>query len=170
MVDTTQIQVSSSSPIPPSSQVSSPDDAFIPDDSNLLTREANTERLLTLFLRCILYSISDSNPHPLARLECRTPLATAVIMSGGWSIRAEDDGGLRWRPTLTLFDRNMQAYYMRSQLAECYHVLFEAKKQFQHIYDGRPTISDNWLGQMTAEALVGRLVRAGTYFQSRMRR
>ncbi|KAK5637245.1 hypothetical protein RRF57_012957 [Xylaria bambusicola] len=167
MVNSTQIQIESSSPIELSSQVSSQDDAFVPDDHNPLAREANTERLLTCFVRCILYSISESESDPGARLECRTPLAAAVCTNGGWSIRAEDDGGLRWRPALTTIEHDIQTYYMRSQLADCYHVLFEAKKGFQHIYNGRPTITDNWLGQMTAEALVGRLARAETYYESR---
>ncbi|KAI0530241.1 hypothetical protein GGR58DRAFT_246506 [Xylaria digitata] len=166
MTDSTQMQVGSSSPIQLSSQVSSRDDAFVPDDPDSLAREANTERLLTCFLRCILYSIPYLELDLEDRLECRAPLAAAVFMSGGWSIRAEDDGGLRRRPALVTIEHDV--YYIRSRLVDCYHVLFEAKKRFWHIHNGRPTVSDNWLGQMTAEALVGRLARTGTYHGSRI--
>lgn len=44
-------------------------------------------------------------------------------------------------------------------VAYCYDALFETKRGFGQINNGQASISDNWLGQMTAEALVGRLNR-----------
>ncbi|KAI0874375.1 hypothetical protein GGS24DRAFT_348786 [Hypoxylon argillaceum] len=163
MVDSTQMRVGSSSPVQASSQVSSRDDAFVPEnhDHDPLVREANTERLLTCFVRYILYSIPYSDWELENRLDCRTHLAAKVTMTGGWIIQAEDDGGLRLRRRLAGGggDNGPNVYYIPSQLGDCYHVMFETKKAFQ-INDGQPTISDNWLGQMTAEALVGRLARS----------
>ncbi|KAI0541633.1 hypothetical protein GGR58DRAFT_497823 [Xylaria digitata] len=161
MVDTTELQFGSSSPYQASSQVSSCDDAFVPSDHDSTARESKTERLLTCFLRYIMYSIPYSDWKLRYRAECRTPLAAEASMLGGWTIQAEDDGGLRWR--LAMEGDEKHAYYTPSEPTECYHVLFEAKKGFQRIIDGRPTISDTWLGQMTAEALVARLVRARRY-------
>ncbi|KAI0871741.1 hypothetical protein GGS24DRAFT_44211 [Hypoxylon argillaceum] len=81
MIDNTQMRVVSSSPTQPSSQTSSRDDAFVPDDADSLAREANTERLLTCFLRCILYSIPCSKWEMLDRLECRAPIATTMQLT-----------------------------------------------------------------------------------------
>ncbi|KAI1358573.1 hypothetical protein F5Y08DRAFT_345552 [Xylaria arbuscula] len=133
MVDSTQMQVASSSPFQPSSQVSSQDDAFVPEARDLFARDANTERLLTYFLRYLLYSIPYSTSDLGGQLKCRSPVALTVFMTGGWSIRAEDDGGLRWRPILATLEDDARPYYLRSQLADCYRVLFEAKKQFRYI-------------------------------------
>ncbi|GAW21429.1 hypothetical protein ANO14919_109480 [Xylariales sp. No.14919] len=162
MVDSTQMQVGSSSPAQESSQVSSRDDAFVAEnhEHDPMAREVNTERLLTCFVRYILYSIPYLDWALNNRLDCRTHLATKVTMTGGWVIQAEDDGGLRLRRGMASDgDDGLHVYYIRSRSADCYHVMFEAKKAFQ-INDGQPTISDNWLGQMTAEALVGRLARS----------
>lgn len=160
MVDSTQIQVGSSSPAQPSSEVSSRDDAFVAGsyDHGPMAREANTERLLACFVRCILYSIPYLDWRLDNRLEPRTPLSARVAMTDGWVIQAEDDWGLRLRNRVSSHNGPCQ-HYTRPQLADCYHVIFEAKKGFQ-VINGQPTISDNWLGQMTAEALVGRLARS----------
>ncbi|KAI0417220.1 hypothetical protein F5X98DRAFT_163798 [Xylaria grammica] len=111
-------------------------------------------------MRYILYSIPYLDWALNNRLDCRTHLATKVTMTGGWVIQAEDDGGLRLRRGIASGgDDGLHVYHIRSRLADCYYVMFEAKKAFQ-INDGQPTISDNWLSQMTAEALVGRLARS----------
>ncbi|KAJ8131785.1 hypothetical protein O1611_g1835 [Lasiodiplodia mahajangana] len=159
MVDSGQMRVGSSSPTRPSSQVSSRDGVFMADshDHDSMIREADTERLLTYFVRYILYSIPYEDWSPVNRLECRAPLAAKVTITGGWVIQAEDDGGLRLRSRVANNDR-LDVNYLPSRLSYCYHVMFEAKKGFR-IIDGQPTISDNWLGQMTAEALVERLGR-----------
>ncbi|RWA04050.1 hypothetical protein EKO27_g11055 [Xylaria grammica] len=162
MVDSTQILVGSSSPAQESSQVSARDDAFVAEnhEHDPMAREVNTERLLTCFVRYILYSIPYLDWALNNRLDCRTHLATKVTMTGGWVIQAEYDGGLRLRRGIASDgDDGLHVYYIRSRSADCYHVMFEAKKAFQ-INDGQPTISANWLGQMTAEALVGRLARS----------
>lgn len=167
MVNSNQIRIGSSSPFQTDSQVSSQDDAFVPDDHDSLVREANTERLLTCFLRYILYS-TQSVRDQRHRLECRTPLAATVYLPGEWCVRAEDDGGLRLRLLdLRPGQPDLTAYYQRPRPVDCYHVTFEAKRQFQLIKDGQPTILDNWLGQMTAEALVGRLIRGEGYSRTR---
>ncbi|KAH8162694.1 hypothetical protein CIB48_g5562 [Xylaria polymorpha] len=164
MVDSTQAQFASSSPHQPSSQVSSKDDAFMPPDDGLdATREIKTERLVTCFLRHILYYVPYKELELRNRLECRTRLSVGVSTEGGWFIRAEDDGGLRLRLRLRSFLRDGEYAYNHPQLRDSYYVLFEAKRRFQHICEGRPTISDAWLGQMTAEALAGRLARKPHY-------
>jgi hypothetical protein len=162
MVDSTQEQFASSSPYQPSSQVSTEDDAFMPPNDGFdAAREIKTERLVTCFLRHILYSVPYEELELQNRFECRSRLSVGVFTEGGWCIRAEDDGRLRLR--LQTFLRNGERAYHRPRLSDCYYVLFEAKKRFQHIREGRPTISDAWLGQMTAEALAGRLTRRQYY-------
>ncbi|KAI0394770.1 hypothetical protein F5Y17DRAFT_457682 [Xylariaceae sp. FL0594] len=65
----------------------------------------------------------------------------------------EDDGGLRLREPL----QSGEGYTLHPR--NCYYTILEAKKLFQQFHEGRPVISDAWLGQMTAEALAGRLTR-----------
>jgi len=158
MVNSTQVRFGSSSPYQASSQVSSADEPFIPLNSGLdEAREIKTERLMTCFFRHILYAAPYEKLGLRNRLECRTSLFARVFTEGGWCIQAEDDGGLRWRERMFL--EGGEHIYARSQRSDCYYTLFEAKKRFQQIREGRPIISDAWLGQMTAEALAGRLAR-----------
>ncbi|CAJ2513528.1 Uu.00g016470.m01.CDS01 [Anthostomella pinea] len=88
-------------------------------------------------------------------LECRGCLSVGAVTVGGRQIRAEDDGGLRLR----MLSTEGEHAYHRSRVSDCYHLLSETKRRFQHHHEGRPPISDAWLGQKTAEALVARLVR-----------
>ncbi|KAI0411730.1 hypothetical protein F5X98DRAFT_35758 [Xylaria grammica] len=166
MVDSTTLQIGSSSPAQPSSQASSKDDALVSaDEAPLMTREVNTQHLLSCFIRCALYSIPFDNWDKEDRMEVRTPVTATVTMREGWIIQAEDDGGLRRRPVIE--ERSPTYPYGRftrsRRLVYCYDALFEAKRGFGQINNGRPSISDNWLGQMTAEALVERLARAELY-------
>lgn len=166
MVDSTTLRIGSSSPAQPSSQASSKDDPFVPaDDASFMTREVDTQHLLSCFIRCALYSIPFDNWDKEDRLEVRTPVTTTVTMREGWIIQAEDDGGLRRRPGLK--ERSPTYPYgcftHSRRLVYCCDALFEARGGFGQINNGRPSISDNWLGQMTAEALVGRLARAELY-------
>ncbi|KAI0469918.1 hypothetical protein GGR56DRAFT_154996 [Xylariaceae sp. FL0804] len=161
MIDPTQERFASSSPHQTNSQVCTDDDAFVPTDDGAETaRELMTERLLTCFVRHVLCSTPHARLFLQNRLECRARLPVAVSTEGGRSIRAEDDGGLRLRALWP--DKGEHAYH-RSRRSDCYHLLFEAKRRFLHIHDGRPTISDAWLGQMTAEALAARLIRREHY-------
>lgn len=161
MVDSTQVQFGSSSPFRPGSQVSTQDDAFVSAEYGVdAAREVKTERLVACFLRHILYSFPYEDLGLLRRIECRTRLSVGVSTEGGWTVRAEDDGGLRVR--IGTINQNGENIYDPPRLVYSYRVLFETKRLFQHIDEGRPTISDAWLGQMTAEALVGRLARKAT--------
>ncbi|KAF2968662.1 hypothetical protein GQX73_g4926 [Xylaria multiplex] len=168
MVDSNTLQIGSSSPAQPSSQASPKGDAFVPaDGAPFMTRDFNTQHLLSCFVRCALYSIPFDDWGKSNRIEVRTPVTATVTMSEGWIIQAEDDGGLKKRRRRNLQDHS-PAYpygcFTRSgRLVYCYDALFETKRGFGQIYNGRPSISDNWLGQMTAEALVGRLARAEIY-------
>ncbi|KAI0142983.1 hypothetical protein GGR57DRAFT_372947 [Xylariaceae sp. FL1272] len=155
MVDATHARFGSSSPRQASSQVDTDDDAFVPSGHDLdRARETQTERLVTCFVRHILHSAPYQQLQLEHRLECRGRLSVAAVTVGGMQIRAEDDGGLRLR---VLIPEGQDAYYP-SRVSDCYHLLFETKRRFHH-YEGRPHVSDAWLGQMTAEALVARLKR-----------
>ncbi|KAJ2991224.1 hypothetical protein NUW58_g2590 [Xylaria curta] len=166
MVDSTTLQIGSSSPAQPSSQASSRDDAFVAADGDLsMTREFNTQYLLSCFVRCVLYSIPSNDWEKKDQMEVRPPVTASVDIGDDWSVQAEDDGGLRRRPGHK--ERSPTHPYggcKRSRdLVYCYDALFETKRGFGQINNGRPSISDKWLGQMTAEALVGRITRAKRY-------
>ncbi|KAI0103681.1 hypothetical protein GGR51DRAFT_249181 [Nemania sp. FL0031] len=166
MVNSTTMEIESPSPAQSSSQASSKDHAFVPaDEDPSMTREFNTQRLLSCFVRCALYSIPFDNWDKEHRMEVRAPVTATVTMSEGHIIQAEDDGGLRRRTRLEDPSATYpHGYFKRSgEPVYCYDALFEAKRGFGPINNGRPGISDNWLGQMTAEALVGRLARADLY-------
>ena len=77
-----------------------------PDDSLDAAREIKTERLVTCFLRHILYSVPYEELELRNRLECRTRLSVGVFTEGGWCIRDEDDGRLRLRLRLRTLLRN----------------------------------------------------------------
>ncbi|KAF2963626.1 hypothetical protein GQX73_g9958 [Xylaria multiplex] len=145
-------RIGSSSPPQPDSQVSSNQDAFVPENNSRgsMVREEKAVQLLTCFVRYILYSI----PIPTtitSYLERRCPLAGKVAIADGYEIQAEDDGGLRLRRGIPNNDGVFESF-PPPQSTDYYHVIFEAKNGFD-IIDGRPTISDSLLGQMTAEAL-----------------
>ncbi|KAI0140193.1 hypothetical protein GGR57DRAFT_439909 [Xylariaceae sp. FL1272] len=167
MVESTTMQIGSSSPVQSSSQASSQDDAFVPaDQARLMTREVSTQRLLDCFVRCALYAIPFDAWGKQDRIEVRTPVNTTVTLGGRWTIQAEDDGGLRRRPGPAQPSRTYPyGRFLRPTplLDHSYDALFEAKRGFGQFENGRPGISDKWLGQMTAEALVGRLRRKVVY-------
>lgn len=150
------VQFDSSSPQQPSSQVSAADEAFIaPDSAPDGPPEIQTERLVA---RHVLCSAPYTQLDVSRRLEWRSRLFVKTATDGDWLIHAEDDGGLRLRlPKPTYSSGDIQVAYNRLRLSGCYHVLFEAKRRFTRFVDGRPIISDAWLGLMAAEASAGRL-------------
>lgn len=68
--------------------------------------------------------------------------------AGGLQVRAVDDGGLCLRT------RGVNGSFV---VADDHVAILEAKRQFQHIEDGQPQVTDNLLAQMVCEAIAARL-------------
>ncbi|KAJ5917543.1 hypothetical protein N7466_011097 [Penicillium verhagenii] len=150
-VDSREMQVGSSSPAADGSQGTSSVE-FIDAESHrlLASPEDDTLRLISCVIRHILYFASPQNSANMAtvvefrdakaRLSARTPKLKRKII-------AIDDGGLCLREESRGIFK-----VLKSRVA-----ILEAKRQFQCLENGRPTISDNCFAQMTCEALVARL-------------
>ncbi|KAJ6081470.1 hypothetical protein N7499_006344 [Penicillium canescens] len=116
----------------------------------LASPEDETLRLVSCVIRHILYFAPPQDAANIpavvefrdakTRLSARTPKLKRKII-------AIDDGGLCLREeSRGLFK------VLKSRV-----VILEAKRQFQCLENGQPTISDNCFAQMTCEALVARL-------------
>ncbi|KAI2741992.1 hypothetical protein DTO013F2_8655 [Penicillium roqueforti] len=150
-VDSREMQVGSSSPAADGSQGTSSVEYIDAESHRLLASpEDETLRLVSCVIRHILYFAppQDAANMPAVvefrdaktRLSARTPKLKRKII-------AIDDGGLCLREeSRGLFK------VLKSRV-----VILEAKRQFQCLENGQPTISDNCFAQMTCEALVARL-------------
>lgn len=150
-VDSTILQVGSSSPQADSSYGAS-SIGYIDMEAHMLmaSPEDETLRLASCVIRHVLYFAPPQDSGNLqsviefrdakTRLTVSTPILRRKIV-------ATDDGGLCRRlesGNVFIVDRERVA-------------IVEAKRQFQCLENGRPTISDNCFAQMTCEALVARL-------------
>lgn len=150
-INSSELQVGSSSPIAESSHT--PSSLGYADNEThmfLSSPEDETLRLASCAIRHILYYAPPQDSGDLQTVvefrdsKRRLAVKTPVL---GRKIVAIDDGGL----------------YRRKARGEIFaidkeHVaIIEAKERFQCLDNGRPTISDSCLAQMTCEALVARL-------------
>ncbi|KFY98360.1 hypothetical protein V500_01725 [Pseudogymnoascus sp. VKM F-4518 (FW-2643)] len=150
-VNSSMIQIGSSSPTGEGSQVaSSVGYVDVASHTLLMPPEDGTLRLASCAIRHILYFAPPQDSSRLAtvvefrdaktRLTACTPVLERRLV-------ATDDGGLCLRQR-----SNDSFTVVKNRVA-----LLEAKRRFQCIENGKPVISDNCLAQMTCEALVARL-------------
>lgn len=150
-VDTSTIQIGSSSPLADGSQGTS-SVGYIDAESHIsfLLPEDETLRLASCVIRHILYFAPPQDSSGLStvvefrdvksRLAASTPTLARTIV-------ATDDGGLCLRQeSCGIF-----------KVSKDRVALLEAKRRFQCLENGRPIISDECFAQMTCEALVARL-------------
>ncbi|PLN86320.1 hypothetical protein BDW42DRAFT_159002 [Aspergillus taichungensis] len=150
-VNSTDIQVGSSSPMAESSHGHS-SIGYVDNETHMFlsSPEDETLRLASCVIRHILYyAPPQDSGHLQTVIEFRDAKRrlTGTTASLGRKIVAIDDGGLNRRKVqgdIFAIDKERVA-------------IIEAKAQFQCVENGRPTISDSCLAQMTCEALVARL-------------
>ncbi|KAJ5512513.1 hypothetical protein N7463_002065 [Penicillium fimorum] len=116
------------------------------------TVEDDTLRLASCFIRHVLYFESPQDSSNMSNVvEFRDTklrsFATPQLLEQ--AINATDDGGLCLRSKNDTND---------FELKDNRVAILEAKRKFQWLEDGKPTISDECLGQMTCEALQSRLI------------
>lgn len=150
-IDSSMIQVGSSSPLAEGSQGTS-SVGYIDSETHffLNSPEDETLRLASSVIRHILYFAppQDSVASPIvvefrdakARLSTLTPRL-------GRKLVATDDGGLCLR------EESHGAFRVSKNRV----AILEAKRHFQCLEHGRPVVSDQCFAQMTCEALVARL-------------
>ncbi|KAL5350921.1 hypothetical protein ACLOAV_004494 [Pseudogymnoascus australis] len=150
-VDSSMIQIGSSSPTREGSQVaSSVGYVDVASHTFLMPPEDGTLRLASCVIRHILYFAPPQESGRLptvvefrdakTRLTARSPVLERRMV-------ATDDGGLCLRQ-----QSNDLFKVLKNRVA-----MLEAKRRFQCIEDGKPIISDKCFAQMTCEALVARL-------------
>ncbi|KAL4923027.1 uncharacterized protein BDV17DRAFT_25677 [Aspergillus undulatus] len=150
-VDSSKLQIGSSSPLAEGSQGTS-SVGYIDSETHVLLNspEVETLRLASSVIRHILYFGPPQNsavsPIVVEFRDAKERLSTSTPRLGR-KITATDDGGLCLREELQGAFR-----VSKNRVA-----ILEAKKHFQCLEDGRPVISDKCFAQMTCEALVARL-------------
>ncbi|KAI1125275.1 hypothetical protein F5Y10DRAFT_268317 [Nemania abortiva] len=179
--DSGKMRVGSSSPTETNSQesqYSKIDPPFISSDPPPKTlREDHTTCLVNSFFRYVLNSVTiqDDNGNYINRriVEVRGPKQKEVYLPSNtdterrWSITAEDDGGIGVRKSDGFINKEDEIFSYASMVDfGSYVAIFESKKEFQE-FDNKdqPIISDKLLGQMTAEAVVGRMVQHNAGYQ-----
>lgn len=159
-VDSTTLQIGSSSPAP-TSQTSTSQSEYVDRNTHMEAArgasEDQTVHLLQSFIRSSLHFLQPRQK----RLEFHfqelvevdlIKVAHRCDIPSGPRLSAIDDGGLR----LQQRDKDDQGWTtIQKRVA-----LFEAKRKFVFDDDGRHIISDDQLGQMLAEALTARLAMA----------
>jgi hypothetical protein len=150
-VDSSMLQVGSSSPLAEGSQGTS-SLGYVDSESHCLVAhpEDETLRLISCVIRHILYFAppqDSSQAHAVVEFrDAKTRLAVSTPILGRMVV-ATDDGGLCLR------QQSGGAFKtLRNRVA-----ILEAKRRFQCLENGKPIISDNCFAQMTCEALVARL-------------
>jgi hypothetical protein len=150
-VDSSMIQVGSSSPLAEGSQGTS-SVGFVDSETHFLLNspEDETLRLISCVIRHILYFAppqeSELSPIVVEFRDAKARLSTTTPLLGRKMI-ATDDGGLCLR-------ENSRGIFKVSKNRVA---ILEAKRQFRCLEEGRPIISDSCFAQMTCEALVARL-------------
>lgn len=151
-IDSSTIRIGSSSPWQESSQGTS-SLGYVDTESHrlLASSEDETLRLASCVIRNILYfgAPQDSVDLPSVvefrdakvRIAANSPMVNRELIAIG-------DGGLCLRKEI-----NGHFEVFKNHLA-----ILEAKREFQHLENGRPVISDKCLAQMTCEALVASMV------------
>ncbi|KAE8155369.1 hypothetical protein BDV25DRAFT_146536 [Aspergillus avenaceus] len=153
-LDSSRIQIGSSSPLHDSSQRTPSSLGYVDSDSHLLgvAPEDETLRLASCVIRHILYFAppqdSLTEPTVVEFCDAKTRLAASTIV-GQRSIVAIDDSSLCLRRQ----EPGRGFIAVKDRIA-----LLEAKTQFQCLENGRPIISDSCLAQMVCEALAARLL------------
>lgn len=140
LVPTESIQFSSSPPGPRPPSSSSMGSIGYTENPQAPAVEDLTVRLVSSFIRYV-FNYGQELRRPI--LEFRDERVThASTTPSRWKLRAIDDGGVRILRDQEVGERESQ------------HVaLVEAKRHFQVIEEGRPTVSDRLLAQMAGEAL-----------------
>lgn len=110
--------------------------------------EDKTIRLVSCFVRHVLYFCPPQDNADLELVvEFRDEKLKIAATSGPHELRGVDDGGLYLR------NRLPEGSY---RLGDSRVAILEAKKRFQQIQNGRPTITDESFAQMVGEALAAR--------------
>ena len=164
-VDSSDIVITSSSPVPSSHLTSS----FASDNVGHVSREEHTARAVSedatvqLASALLRHALIHSPLHHVATIGDPSPLLLKFsgvrrrmfgrFVDEALELEATADGEitlLRWHSTGCFVDYG-------EVLA-----LLEAKKRFELVYEGRPVVTDSVLGQTTGEALALRLSLAAT--------
>ncbi|KAM3505739.1 hypothetical protein MY10362_002770 [Beauveria mimosiformis] len=148
-VDSSTMEIESSSPIQASSQGSSM--GYFDEETH--TRAAGSEdetlRLITCALRHVLYFAPPHNKPDMSAVvevrDAKVRLKTRTQL--GHSLVAVDDGGLCLR-------RLHEGVYQTNRK---YVLMLETKNKLQCFHEGRPIISDACLAQMTCQALTAKI-------------
>ncbi|TFB03498.1 hypothetical protein CCMA1212_004377 [Trichoderma ghanense] len=122
----------------PSTEASYPSSVGYVEEDVAPLLEDVTVRFASEFVRCILNHAQK--PTRKCSVHWRVQRMKHIVAAPKWT--AIDDGGIQ------VADRNNRVYQV---------ALLEAKRAFQPIQDGRPTVSDELLGQIVGEALALRL-------------
>ncbi|KAF5974424.1 Purine-cytosine permease FCY22 [Fusarium bulbicola] len=151
-VNSSAIQINSSSPAMEQSSQGSSSIGFVDQDSHSTSvlLEDQTVRLAVCIIRhIVLFSRPQDNPPPEHVVQVRDTKSMLRARTSIYDreVTAIDDGGLYLR------DNEIGS----TQVLKPHVALIEAKRQFQRIENGRPIISDPCLAQMTCEALAARL-------------
>ncbi|KAF5714975.1 hypothetical protein FGLOB1_3278 [Fusarium globosum] len=151
-VNSTAIQINSSSPATEQSSQGSSSVGFVDQDSHSTSvlLEDQTVRLAVCIIRhIVLFSLPQDNLPPDYVVQVRDTKSMLRARTSAYDreVTAIDDGGLYLR------DNKIGS----TQVLKPHVALFEAKGQFQRIENGRPIISDPCLAQMTCEALAARI-------------
>lgn len=152
-----KMQVQSSSPYSSQQSHSSSRLGYIAAAEH--TREDATVQLASTFLRhALIYStpqqlnhLNHDAPQLLLQYEGVRRRFRASLACGTFKLIAVPDGEINLLHHLG--DRFAQPQSLQSRVV----ALLECKKRFRCIVDGKPTITDSVLGQITAEALAWRL-------------
>ncbi|KAK3694152.1 hypothetical protein B0T22DRAFT_437255 [Podospora appendiculata] len=134
-VDSSHIQIASSSPVPDSHQSSS----FASDNVGYVSREEHTRRAISEDATVELASAFLRHALVYCQLQNITSADSSSLLLLEYSGMRRPDG------EIALLDKHSAAHFVRHGEVLA---LLEAKKHFNLIQDGRPVITDRILGQV----------------------
>lgn len=151
-VPSATMQIASSSPVAPSSQVDPEQESYTQQHGNSAEAdESMTVRLIGAVLRLACCCCPGFLAAAVPEFRHQQMSLSVTLPATGRRLTARDDGGIRIRM------ENEEGRYVPCHGVDNLLAILEAKKAFAKIDDGRPVMTDEWLAQMTCEALAARI-------------